>query len=576
MNATEDKEEELKIQCVLARNIPKFCAGTSSSRKWVTYYTLLLSLGKFRWMITRKIAQIYNLNDSLKVPAWISSHLPAKALEDGSPGKISIRKQNLSTYFKLLIKHPCAADPKFLVFITFEIQVLQYFFVTDCSSRVHLNGVYVYKEHEGKYTTYEKQDNPKCVLTTKFWMNNVGWYLIDDQEVVFKAARTDRDSEYPPAGIWEGTDPSQSWGCIQVIESLPTKVEIENLLRRKLYHLHKNNVINLDCKKLSPESETGHNDPCLDSVIPSDVLALNVDTMEVVQVLSTQLTISDILQQQRRWVQYDDLFSGGQAVSERESSLCLNTPVLPNDHFANPSEPTSNEGKTMNGNKSPKQNLRESLRKLNIKLPQTYIPQSVSTESEYSRSELESSVELLRSRRPAGEKCTHSDGSLSVKWFSYHVNETDDSQSITDSYSRDNTNSDNIRTQKSEESSKDFSLHIWNPRSTPKVPPSFTKNSKTPILRTVSSLPTYHPDHILCLSNTRIQTGEKIKSLHPNALGSPALIRLQPKGIYQLEPLTNSNTGREMREAKSFSQEPPQLLSSWLDDGYQAVSPMHI
>merc|ERR1719233_431655 len=530
-------------------------------------------------MITRKIAQIYNLNDSLKVPAWISSRLPAKALEDGSPGKISIRKQNLSRYFKLLIEHPCAADPKFLVFVTFEIQVLHYFFVTDCSSRVHLNGVYVYKEHEGKYTTYEKQDNPKCVLTTKFWMNKVGWYLIDDQEVVF-AARTDRDWEYPPAGIWEGTDPSQSWGCIHVAESLPTKVEIENLLRRKLYLLHKNNAINLDCKKLSPESETGYNDPCLDSVIPSDVLALNADMMEVGQVPrgTSQLTISDILQQQRRWQQYDDLFAGGQAVSERESSLCLNTPLLANEYIANQSTPTSNQGIIMNSDMSPKQNFkggvppeRKSLCNLNIKLPPTLnIPQSFSTESEYSRSELESSVKLLSS----GEKCAHSDGSLSVKWFSYHVHETDDSQSITDSYSRDNTSSDNKRTQKSDESSKDFSLHnIW-PRSTPKVP-SFTKNSKTPIHRTMSSLLTYHPDHILCLSNTRIPTGGKNKILYRNALGSPALIRLQPKGIYQLEPLIN-HTAREMREALSFSQEPPQLLSSWLDDGYQAVSPMHI
>lgn len=80
------------------------------------------------------------------------------------------------------------------------MQILQRFIVKGCS-RVHLNGVYVYKEHEEGFSKYAKLNDPTCVLTNKILIHQAEWYLIDGKHAVFYARGLDKDSEFPPVGV---------------------------------------------------------------------------------------------------------------------------------------------------------------------------------------------------------------------------------------------------------------------------------------------------------------------------------------------------------------------------------------
>jgi hypothetical protein len=179
---SNSQQPDLNIRCIFSCEVSRRCFsfGDLSHRggSSITYYTLLISLGILRWSVKRELNQLNILNQTLKVPNHISRLLPAKSLvKQNSARVISTSGQKLSMYLKQLAHHPCAVDANFVIFATSRMKIYQFYVVKGCS-REDLSGIYVYKEHQGKFAKYEKFDNPRCVLINKSWLKHAGWYLV--------------------------------------------------------------------------------------------------------------------------------------------------------------------------------------------------------------------------------------------------------------------------------------------------------------------------------------------------------------------------------------------------------------
>lgn len=187
---------------------------------------------------------------------------------------------------------------------------------------------------------------------------------------------------------------------------------------------------------------------------------------------------------------------------------------------------------------------------LKIKLPSRLdLPPPVVNDSEGTLdSDCEGSMEMLKPTKFNKNNSTdsiifrrQSDESLSVRWFSYSVVETDDGSSMTRSYSREMeyTSTDGYyRSSISEGISGGSPMtaesHVWNPsRASYSGSVYSTTNPKTPILRARTSPATKSPSHVVSLKHMAIREKDESPSKSSievlrNAMGSPSLIRLPP------------------------------------------------
>jgi len=243
---------ELNIQCILATEVPKIPSGyvgTGQRGNTVILYKLLLSLGLLRWIVTRELKDIYELNESLQVPGNIALFLPSNLERRHS--SIADAMRLITTYFSKLNSHPCSADVEFIVFATNRMTILQYFIV-EGSPQGNVDGVYVFKKQQGGFSSYEKQDNPNYAIINMIWEGKTGWYLVDEWQVYFYAVGLDQFSEFPPEGVWRALDPGKWWSeHIEVRSGVPTKVDIQKSLRRNLCYSNRPNTSKTKSRRLS-------------------------------------------------------------------------------------------------------------------------------------------------------------------------------------------------------------------------------------------------------------------------------------------------------------------------------------
>jgi len=610
------QQNDLDIQCIFTSNIPTHCFPYISSSELgsssVTYYTLLVSLGVLRWTVKRELNQIYILDQSLKVPKHISSLLPAKSpRKRDSARAIAQCGRKLSKYLKQLAHHKSAAEANFVVFATSRMQIFQYYVVKGCSQQ-DLNGIYVYKEHQGSFAKYEKHDNPNFLLINKFVMNHAGWYLVDKWRACFYAKGLAKESEFPPAGTWRGVTKGQSSEYIEVVCNLPKKVEIESALRRKMYFLHKRNISRVQCRLLSAGGSamsplSPWRSPSSPSVVEAEYVenvrryisspiktayTKNVDSEALSTRNFTQMPVTRMFQNAPLTPEPDDeICSILNLERDRNSELCLedreparftqgrkvNTPIWLTSSMPAIDGRRHRPSHTVDPEAIPTERDRKHTGKapfkfspLKIKIPSRpdLPPALTASDSEDSMdSDRESSLEMLTSRRSRSSesgsmemlmltprkvsrvvssnsnqlrtvearKQNDESDTASVRWFSYAVNETDDSllspSSKTETYSTRELHHNNSESYKSPyerrsgeienecgEATVTADSHIWNPsgrRDSGSTARSSTRSlrsnsiSKTPIVREKTSPTTSDPDHVFSLQEARSSREEK-------------------------------------------------------------------
>lgn len=559
----------------------------------------------------RELNQIYILDQSLQVPKNISSLLPAKSpRKRDSARAIANCGRKLSKYLKQLAHHKSAADANFVVFATSRMEVFPFYVVKGCS-REEINGIYVYKEHQGSFTKYEKFDNRNFLLINKFWLDHAGWYLVDKWRTCFYAKGLAKESVFPPAGRWRGVEKRQLSDYIEVVSNLPTKVEIENALRRKMHILHKSSISRVQCRILSAGgSAMSPLSPWRSSSSPSlleadyvenvrryisspikTVYTKNVDSEALTARKYDQLPVTRLFQNAPLTPEADDEICSilNRERGSKSERICLkdreversmkgrkaNTPIwltssMPTSggrrHRASkPVDPESITPTERDRKQSGKAPFKFSPLKIKIPSRPDLPPAVVASDTEDTMdSDRESSLEMLTPRRrisrssesgsmemltprrvsrAAGknskqtrndETRKHSDesDSVSVRWFSYAVHETDDSlfspSSKTETCSTRELRHTTPESYKSPyecrtgdmeneggEDTLTAESHIWNPsrrRGSSSTARSSTRSfsiSKTPIVREKTSPTTSDPDHIFSLKETRSSREEK-------------------------------------------------------------------
>jgi len=540
-------DNELNIQCILATETPKIPSGYSGSGQrdnTVVLYKLLISLGLLRWIVTRELKDIDELNKSLQVSRNIACFLPSTLERRHSARGVAM--ELITKYFSKLVKHSCSADGEFFLFATDSMTILQYFIVKG-SPRVNMDGVYVFKEWQegqGAFSRYEKQDNPKYAIINMIWEGETGWYLVDEWQVYFYAMGLDKFSEFPPEGVWRAVDPGKLWSeRIEVRSGVPTKVDIEKSLRRKLRVFYRHNTSKTKSGRLSLRlgraTAVKHR---RHSSLPANVENVYADMLHA-SVTSCNESIPKLAHarksypsspvekvhhdQRQEWG--DEIFLIEKAPTSEQTKtvhppLWLTTPLPPNLKM----EQQENGLKHETNHWSLKDELKTVKTPLKFNISKIKIPKGrpLLAESEASLdSDNENSIEMLSPRKygrnfSEGNRSNDSnrrsflssDESRSSKWLSYQVHTTDDSASspsINQSWSCELLGaSADIPVNGSSIGTCDS--HIWNPKRIPVSPSTWTiSNPRTPIIyREKLSPAAFTPDQVVWLKNMTEQKEE--------------------------------------------------------------------
>jgi len=580
-------ETELNIQCVLATETPNILSGHGGSGQrdnTVILYKLLISLGLLRWIVTRELKDIDELNKTLQVSRNIACFLPSKLERRHSARGVAMRL--ITKYFSKLVKHSCSADGEFFVFATDSMTILQYFIVKG-SPRVNMDGVYVFKEWQGAFSRYEKQDNPRYAIINMVWEGETGWYLVDEWQVHFYAMGLDKFSEFPPEGVWRAVDPGKLWSeHIEVRSGVPTKVDIEKSLRRKLrvFYRHQTSKTKSGRRSLRLGKATAVRHRRYSS-LPADVENVYADMLHASDTSCNESIpklaqarrsvpaspVEKVLHDQMQELEEEIFLIEKAPVSEQKKTvhppLWLTTPLPPNLKM----KQQENGARHETNNRSLKDELKTVNTPLKFNISKIKIPKGrpLLAESEASLdSDNENSIEMLSPRKygrnfSEGNRSNDShrrsflssDESRSAKWLSYQVHTTDDcasSPSVKSWSCELLTASADIPVNGSSIGTCDS--HIWIPKRIQASPSTWTiSNPRTPIYREVLSPYAPTPDQVVCLKNMTEQKEEvpltfSIKHFNLPPKASCSLI--QPEEPRILKPIPLGTNRRKDRNPK--------------------------